>query len=427
MAEELGNMSTAELVEIFTSKNLKFRSVSVGDLVGQLIRRALDALQELQSCGEDGDDDVSEEAQNELSILYHDRCYTQLVSMLSSAGLSARALAGVTYLLALLTAGNSDYAEDFRSKMLKGSGVLRLVALLSAESVSVRFNALLVLGNLLRHCPTVQREILRLGGVRKLAMLFEQACEEPQQNLCADAFLLLCDSDIPELCQELLKIGSAASLLKWIGSRTSERVAKKAVTSINIMLEKSAAVRSGVLQLSLVEPLLSVVKRRTSPELLKAALVVLEKVCCQEENNQHRLSFIERGGVSVLLKLLGATNDRELLGQVVRMLTSLANLDARTKHEVANNGSCLQFLQELLIANNGVQPQTRQTASSSKTAEVEHPHELFPLPNDLVAAIRLLFQACSNSKSPQSGKRMGNCAPVYQVEAGRVAAKVGAK
>lgn len=122
---------------------------------------------------------------------------------------------------------------------------------------------------------------------------------------------------------------------------------------------------------------------------MQATLLLLESVCCNEDNDQHRSTFIERGGISVLVKLLGSTNDRELLAQVVRMLTSLANLDVRTKQEVINNGSCLQFLQELLIANNGVRP--HMSLNAAKIAEAEH-SKLFPLSNHLVADIRLLFQ-----------------------------------
>lgn len=114
--------------------------------------------QELQSCEEEGDDDVSEEAQNELSVLYHDRCYSQLVGMLSSAGLSARALAGVTYLLALLTAGNSDYAENFRSKV---RGALSCVLCFKLPWLADSELGNVVLRGRLLKCPSVPADVER--------------------------------------------------------------------------------------------------------------------------------------------------------------------------------------------------------------------------------------------------------------------------
>lgn len=64
-------------------------------------------------------------------------------------------------------------------QMARGVGTIRLVALMSQESESVKCNALLVMGNLLRHCEAVHSEFLRLGGIRKLAALFRQAVRPP--------------------------------------------------------------------------------------------------------------------------------------------------------------------------------------------------------------------------------------------------------
>lgn len=96
--------------------------------------------------------------------------------------------------------------------MTKGCGILRLVALLSAQSCSVRFNALLVLVNFLRHCPASHKEVLRLGALRKFALLLEEAEDEPQQNLCADAFECLARSEVPAMQGELLQTGEGGTL-----------------------------------------------------------------------------------------------------------------------------------------------------------------------------------------------------------------------
>eukprot|EP00249_Psilotum_nudum_P021068 c27959_g1_i2 orf=284-1081(+) len=261
MDEELACMSTEELLDFVTSHPRELSSISSGSILAEMVQRALRVLQEQKQ-----ERSEHEQVQRELAALYGNCCNSWLIGLLRSASISVRALAGATYLLALLTAGESMYAEDFRLKVVEGCGVFRLVALLSAESASVRFNALLALGNLLRHCPNVHSEFLRLGALRKLSVLFNQACEEPQKNACVDGFLCLCGSEVSGMCEELSRGGFVVQLLQWISGETSTRVAIKAVKSISALLNKVPA-RSHILELNLVEPLLSLLKEGESKEL----------------------------------------------------------------------------------------------------------------------------------------------------------------
>eukprot|EP00249_Psilotum_nudum_P021069 c27959_g2_i1 orf=372-1607(+) len=409
MDEELARMSTEELVDFVTSHPHELSSISIGIILQETVQRALHVLQgQKQTLSE------QEEVQPELAALYGDCCYTWLINLLGSTLISVRALAGATYLLALLTAGESNYAEDFRRKVVKGCGVFRLVALLSAQSVSVRFNALLALGNLLRHCPNVHSEFLRLGALRKLSVLFNQACEEPQKNACVDGFLCLCNSETSGMCEELSTAGFVAQLLQWISGETSTRVAIKAVESISALLDKGLA-RSHILKLNLVQPLLSLLEVSESKELNMAVLTLLECVCCSEDGMSQRVYFVDNDGVRILTQMIQLNENRELLLQVVRMFGVLVVLDMRVRQEIIGMDSCLQYLQGLLCSHS----EARRDANQKKGGTCE----LFPLLDEHVASIQLLCKVCHNNSSLGKGSLL--CARSAVSSSGRLAARVG--
>eukprot|EP00246_Nothoceros_aenigmaticus_P003418 TRINITY_DN14574_c0_g1_i1.p1 TRINITY_DN14574_c0_g1~~TRINITY_DN14574_c0_g1_i1.p1 ORF type:complete len:403 (-),score=67.85 TRINITY_DN14574_c0_g1_i1:336-1544(-) len=373
MENEFPHMSTAELVQFATPNRYKFRSIAINGVLGQLILNAVNVLQDASAFEDEQGNVSSEELQAELAALYDDACYNLLVRVLSSAVVDTRALAGATYLLALLTAGSSVYAEGLRNKMVKGVGTIRLVALLSQDSESVKCNALLVMGNLLRHCSAVHSEFLRLGGIRKLAALFRQAHEEPQQNVCMDAFLSLCDSRVPGVLDELTTTGCVGLVLELVTMDTSERVLKKALHALKMMLSKDSPTRSSILELSLVKSVLSVICNGSHTHLLNS-LWILENICQGKEGEVHRRKFVKHGGVKFLVTLLDSTEDRETELQVVQILASLAALDVSVRATIAAlDASCLTSL--------------RAKLEHIEIEPPEHP-----------AALQYLLTVCDNSR-----------------------------
>ncbi|KAH9307313.1 hypothetical protein KI387_035224, partial [Taxus chinensis] len=378
MENALHCMSTAELVDILKKKPLEFRCLSLASLLAELIRRSLLALQEAKAglC----------HSENELSALYDDWICAWVLDILTSKAVSSRALAGASYFLALSTAGGSKHAEEFRGKLIDVRGIQKLVALLSHESASVRFNALLALGNLLRHCPITHSEALRLGAVRKLALVFHEAREEPQQNLCIDTFLCLCDSDLPGIFHELHHNGLINQALVWVHRATSKRICKKAIESINVLLDKTPESRSGLLQLHLVQPLLSVIRNSPCNELCLVSLMALESACCKEDGGMQRNDFIGDGGVKTLMQIIESKNVIFLV-QAIQILAVLAVLDEKARQQIIEMSSCLQFLGNILPSPT-VEFEACLVVSTTKDEEPE----LVPLLKEHLTAIQLLYK-----------------------------------
>eukprot|EP01018_Ginkgo_biloba_P019723 Gb_21825 [translate_table: standard] len=412
MEDGLECLSTGEIVHIIKNKPLEFQSISLANLLAQLIRRSLLALQDEKagSC----------KSENELSALYDEWLCTWLLGILTSTAVSTRALAGATYFLALSTAGGSKHADEFRSKLVNVRGIPKLVALLSYESVSVRFNALLAFGNLLRHCPTTHSEAVRLGTLRKLAFLFQEAQEEPQQNLCVDTFLCLCDSDLPGMFDELQRNGIVNHALNWIHCTTSERVCKKVIESINILLDKTSESRNGLLCLQLVQPLLSVVKTSAYDEIRLVALTALESACCKEDSGMQRTHFVCNGGVKILMQIVESKNII-LLIQAIQMLALLAVLDEKARQEITGLSSCLQYLRNILHSPNSEYEAFLAVSGKKDNEETE----LVPLMKEHVTAIRILSKVCS--VSIQAQQEHHPCSPKIIAAPGIMAARVGAE
>lgn len=412
MENELPHMSTTEIVDILKKKPLKFQSLSLASLLSELIRRSLLALQDKSgACN----------SENELSALYDEWICTWVLHILTSNEVSCRALAGASYFLALSTAGGSKHAEEFRDKLIDVRGIHKLVALLSHESASVRFNALLALGNLLRHCPTTHSEALRLGALRKLALIFNEAREEPQQNLCMDTFLCLCDSDLPGIFHELHDNGLINQAFDWVHCTTSKRICKKVIESINVLIDKTSESRSGLLQLHLVQPLLSVIRTNQCNKLRLVALMALESACCKEDGEMQRNDFICDGGVKTLMQIIESKNV-VLLVQAIQILALLAVLDDKARQEITGMSSCLQFLGNILPSST-VDFEAYLIVLSSE--DNEEP-EVVPLLKEHATAIRLLCKVC-NIKL-QGRQKHHTCAPnIIGATSGVVAAKVGAE
>lgn len=378
------------------------------------------------------DDGLSElEAiEAELEALYDSRVCTFLVSLLSSASASTRVLAGATYLLAMMTAGKGSNAEEWRTQMVKGCGILRLVALLSAQSSSVCFNALLVLVNFLRHCPVSHKEMLRLGALRKFALLLDEAEDEPQQNLCADAFECLCKSEMEVMPGELLQTGCTAKIVSWLGCASSDRVAGKVLKSLAGLVERDGASDTNLaMGLQIAGPLMALVRGAGSTSLRAAALEALATICASTEHGQrHREECRVQGCVLLLVGLLESANDRETLVQVLNSLAVLAALDPRCREEIINS-SC-QYQLQRFVRPPGLTSPRKSYAAVIKEEKKEDDFAVVEVDETLVgeehaALVHFLLQLCSTKRPlhfPECRDKVSSPAKV----GAKIAARVGA-
>ncbi|GBG68598.1 hypothetical protein CBR_g3142 [Chara braunii] len=415
MEDGLHHLSTAELVEFVCNHKFKFRSASVEEILRKLVRRAVDLIQEKDpEADEDGGGDAehySEERMalaEELASLYNPQLYDLLMSVLSSPSTGTRVSAGATYFLALLTAGTSSNAEALRTRMTNKTGVVRLITLLSAASSSVRFNALLVLVNLLRHCPDVHAEVLRLGGLRKIAMMFGEAVEEPQQNICLTALLCLCESKLAAIPAELLRMGAVGKVLSWIGSRrTSKRVAHKALASLASLVDLDGATRKAMFEQQAVVPLLSLLRRAKTEELLVPALELLALFCGEKEiGNEPRTQCLQVAGYEIVMELAQRATESSILIQALRVLCVSTEVDDRVSVRVQSHPTFLRHLEELLVSEERTSPEeTRDPMQVEEEGDSSHSCSI-PSASDVGTMIRFL-SACMSKWAGEKAEHAG--------------------
>eukprot|EP00270_Netrium_digitus_P002167 TRINITY_DN12407_c0_g1_i1.p1 TRINITY_DN12407_c0_g1~~TRINITY_DN12407_c0_g1_i1.p1 ORF type:complete len:414 (+),score=44.20 TRINITY_DN12407_c0_g1_i1:158-1399(+) len=394
MEDGLHHLSVAQLVDYVSSFRFKLRAIPMESLVDHLVERAIEVVKARAINDEIPLKDAENSEADDGAKLHDEQIYNLIVGLLSSSIASARTLAGATYFLALQTAGSNDEASSWRVKLVSGCGFPRLVGLLSAKSFSVRYNSLLVLTNVLKNCPKAHTEFLRLGAVRKLTFLFNDAAEERQQNVCLDSLLCLCNSEEKGMNAELLRSQCIFKLVEWIGADSSERVVTKGLSVVISLLRKELNARALVLQLSIVPSLLNLLKSAKSDKLIKVALETMAALCENLDGGQHYVDLHSLGGVALLLDLVeSAEVEGEQFCQVLRILTFAARWDSCCRNEITSRKSCIDFLHELLLAYTRVWP--KLGPGFSDKLPLNNGAE-FQMDEAHVAVLRQFFQVLHN-------------------------------